>query len=80
MNKLDLHVSMWINLKNIIVSEKASCKIRYMYGIIYVHFKNIKIMSVDMCTCSRSIETRVGMVHTIFGVGEERDRDKVKGV
>lgn len=37
-------------------------------------------MSVDMCTCSRSIETLVGMVHTIFGVGEERDRDKVKGV
>lgn len=33
MNKLDLHVSMWINLKNIIVSEKASCKIRYVYGI-----------------------------------------------
>ena len=31
MNELDLCVLMWINLTNVMVSEEAICKIRYMY-------------------------------------------------
>lgn len=36
MKKLELFLSIWINLRNIIVNEKASCKIRYIYGIMSI--------------------------------------------
>lgn len=32
-NELDLHVSIWINIRNIIENEKASCKIICIHGI-----------------------------------------------
>lgn len=33
------------------------------------------MLLMDVYTCSRSSKTRIGMVHTILGIVEERDRD-----
>lgn len=82
MNKLDLHLSVWINLKNMVVCEKASCTTRYICGTMpCIHFKNKNNMLVmDVCTHSRSIKNCIGKIHATFGVGKERSRDRAKGL
>ena len=82
MRKLGQHLSVWINLQDMIVNEKASCKIRYIYGIMpfmYIFKNKNNVLLTDVCTHSRSVKTCIGNIHTVFGVAEERNRDWAKG-